>query len=112
MNARRAAAIGTEARDDGLGGKFRGGIQSLDLGVIPFRDLTKKDVRQNFRSHLDGRGYAGNVVSDDHGAQGRGHVHDCTFDLLDFIVLHRVIGGAKVSGSRDELAYPPDPMDW
>jgi hypothetical protein len=87
----------------GGGGEFHSGIQGVQLGIVPGRDLAQEDVRDGFLRKLDSAGDARDLVGEDHGAHGHGDVVDRGRGLGTLLGGHLGVGGAEVDRLLQDL---------
>src|SRR2546422_11322709 len=90
-------------RSDRLIGETDPGVDVLDPGVVPLRDLAEEDVGQDLGCEAE-LGIAGEVVRGDHGADHGRDVEQLTGRRLQLLVGHRAIGGAEIYRAGGDLA--------
>src|SRR5206468_12607707 len=79
-------------------------IRFLKFGIVPLRDLAKKDSNQGLWREIDFLRHAGNVVRRNDGPYYGRKVQDFDLSLLQLFVGHRTIRRSKIDGAFSHLS--------
>src|SRR5258708_38695145 len=79
--------------------KFHAGIQFGDPGLIPFVDLSQKDVGQNVSAKLQFLAHGRNIVDRDDCTEHRGQVQYLEGRGCELLIRHWPVAGPEIDGA-------------